>query len=317
VFPVGSSGTITKVAFIRLPCVTHDFDQNQTYIPLSFSQSGSTITITTPTSANICPPGHYMLFVLNDVGVPSVASIVRVKNVLPPPPAAPTGLTATGGVGEVSLSWNPVSSASYNVKRGTQSGGPYTIIASSVATPSYEDGTGTPGTTYYYVVSAVNSGGESPNSNQASGTSTLPSNGNGTGLTGKYYDAKNLTMLKLTRVDPTVNFNWGLGSPDPSIGVDTFSVKWTGFVQPRYGQTYTFHATVDDGVRLTVNGVQIINHWIDGGAAEYTGTIALQANTQYTIQMDYYDNTQNASAKLEWSSPSQVREVIPQSQLYP
>jgi hypothetical protein len=66
-----------------------------------------------------------------------------------------------------------------------------------------------------------------------------------------------------------------------------------------------------------VNGVQIINHWADGAATEYTGTITLQANQKYTIQMDYYENGGAASAKLQWSSPSQLKQVIPQTQLYP
>ena len=48
------------------------------------------------------------------------------------------------------------------------------------------------------------------------------------GLTAQYFDNKDFTNLKVTRVDPQVNFNWALGSPDPAIGADTFSVKWTG-----------------------------------------------------------------------------------------
>jgi PA14 domain/Domain of unknown function (DUF1929)/Glyoxal oxidase N-terminus len=319
-FAVGTSDTISKVSLIRSPAVTHAFDQNQTFIPLTFSQAGNTVTATVPTSANICPPGHYMLFLVNGTGVPSVGTIVKVN--LPPdntpPPPAPAALVATGRVGDVSLTWNAAPTAvTYNVKRSTSSGGPYTTIADFVLPTNYVDGNVTPGTPYYYVVSGVNGGGEGPNSNQASATPLPPTTGNGTGLTGKYYDAKNFTMLRVTRIDPTVNFDWVQGSPDPSIGPDTFSVRWTGQVQPQFNQTYTFHATTDDGVRLWVNGVQIINHWVDGAAAEYTGTISLQANQLYTIQMDYYENGGTASAKLEWSSPSQPKQVIPQTQLYP
>jgi hypothetical protein len=319
-FAVGTSDTISKVSLIRLPAVTHAFDQNQTFIPLAFSQAGNTVTATVPTSANICPPGHYMLFLLNGTGVPSVGSIVQVK--LPPdntpPPPAPAALVATGRVGDVSLTWNAAPTAvTYNVKRATTSGGPYSTIADFVVATNYVDGNVTPGITYHYVVSGVNGGGEGPNSNQSSATPLPPTVGTGTGLTGKYYDAKNFTMLRVTRIDPTVNFDWGQGSPDPSIAPDTFSVRWTGRVQPQYNQTYTFHATTDDGVRLWVNGVQIINHWADGAAAEYTGTIALQANQLYTIQMDYYENGGAASAKLEWSSQSQPKQIIPQTQLYP
>jgi hypothetical protein len=92
-------------------------------------------------------------------------------------PTAPTNLTATGGNNQVSLSWTGSSGAtSYNVKRSTTSGGPYTTIspAGGVTTPSYSDSTAANGTTYYYVVSAVNSVGESANSNEASATPAPP-----------------------------------------------------------------------------------------------------------------------------------------------
>jgi len=82
----------------------------------------------------------------------------------------PTGLAATAGNAQIQLIWNPVPGATgYNVKRATTSGGPYTTIA-TVSTPSYTDTTVTNGTTYFYVVSAFNSSGESANSSQVSAT---------------------------------------------------------------------------------------------------------------------------------------------------
>jgi hypothetical protein len=89
-------------------------------------------------------------------------------------PAAPTGLTATPGNAQVSLSWNASAGAtSYNVQRGTTTGGPYTTV-SSPTTTSYIDTGLTNGTTYYYVVAAVNSVGQSANSTQASATPAAP-----------------------------------------------------------------------------------------------------------------------------------------------
>ncbi len=90
-------------------------------------------------------------------------------------PAAPTSLTATAGNVQVSLSWTASSgAASYNVKRSTANGGPYTAVATSVTATSYTDTGLVNGTTYYYVVTAVNANGESGNSNQASATPTAP-----------------------------------------------------------------------------------------------------------------------------------------------
>ncbi|WP_127580789.1 Kelch repeat-containing protein [Paenibacillus koleovorans] len=90
-------------------------------------------------------------------------------------PSAPQDLVTTSGDATVSLSWSVVSSAtSYNIKRSTTAGGPYTTVASSVTGTTYTDTTVTNGTTYYYVVTAVNAGGESANSNEASATPQAP-----------------------------------------------------------------------------------------------------------------------------------------------
>ncbi len=84
---------------------------------------------------------------------------------------APTSLTAAADDSQVTLSWIAVDGAtSYTVKRSTTSGGTYTTIASNVTGTSYVDTSVTNGTTYYYVVTAVNADGESNNSNEATAT---------------------------------------------------------------------------------------------------------------------------------------------------
>lgn len=101
----------------------------------------------------------------------------------PPAPSAPTNLSAIPGDSQVDLTWNEVTDdTSYNIKRATVAGGPYETVASSVYA-SYSDIGLTNDITYYYVVSAVNSGGESENSTEVSATpqaSTPPATGNGT-----------------------------------------------------------------------------------------------------------------------------------------
>ncbi len=97
-------------------------------------------------------------------------------------PPAPTGLTATAGNAQVALSWAATSGATgYNVKRSTTNGGPYANVATNVTSTSFTNTALTNGTTYYYVVTAVNASGESPVSTQASGT---PTAGPGPGDTG-------------------------------------------------------------------------------------------------------------------------------------
>ena len=92
-----------------------------------------------------------------------------------PEPPAPTNFTAMGTNLLIVLNWNAVSNAtSYNLKRGTVNGGPYPLIFSGITTNNYSDAAVTNAVTYFYVVSATNSGGESPNSLQAS-AAPLPS----------------------------------------------------------------------------------------------------------------------------------------------
>jgi hypothetical protein len=107
------------------------------------------------------------------VYVPTFSDKLVVYGLLPANsgPPAPTGLTATAGNQQVTLNWNASDGAtSYNVKRSTTSGGSYSTIATGVTTTSYTNTGLVNGTTYYYVVSAVNANGESPNSNEASAT---------------------------------------------------------------------------------------------------------------------------------------------------
>ena len=146
---------------------------------------------------------------------------------------------------------------------------------------------------------------------------SLPQTGNHFGLRGEYYDNIDLTSLKLTRTDEAINFDWGEGSPDPLIGPETFSARWTGLVQPRFSETYTFYTTSDDGVRLWVNNQPIINNWTDHGATENSGVIALAAGQKYDLRMEYFENGGQALARLAWSSPSQPKEFVPLSQFSP
>ncbi len=144
--------------------------------------------------------------------------------------------------------------------------------------------------------------------------------GSGTGLTGAYYSNQFMTFNDpptLTRIDLAVNFDWGSGSPAPSISSDDFTVRWTGDVQPQFNETYTFYTKTDDGARLWVNNQEIINAWVDQAATEWSGAIALNAGQRYAIRMEYYENAGSASAQLSWSSPSTQKQVISTSQLYP
>lgn len=87
----------------------------------------------------------------------------------------PTNLNITVEDSKANLFWTAVTDATgYNIKRSNTSGGPYTTIASNVSTTTYSDTTATNGITYYYIVTAVDTNGESSNSNEVAATPTAP-----------------------------------------------------------------------------------------------------------------------------------------------
>jgi hypothetical protein len=112
-FTVRTPDHVAKAVLIAPGAVTHANDMNQRYIPLNLSQraDGKGVDLVAPASPNVAPPGYYMLFLLSDDGVPSVAKFVRLT--IPPKPAtieadpaAPltleeVTLTATAGEGGV------------------------------------------------------------------------------------------------------------------------------------------------------------------------------------------------------------------------
>src|SRR5678815_3599590 len=85
----------------------------------------------------------------------------------------------------------------------------------------------------------------------------------GTGLRGEYFNDRFLQFPVLIREDPTIDFDWGGGSSDPSVAPDNFSVRWTGKISADFSETYTFFITADDGVRVWINGQIIVDAWID------------------------------------------------------
>ena len=76
---VANPAAIARISLVRIASVTHAFNQNQRFVPITaFQVQGSGLSVTAPGDRNIAPPGHYMLFVLNAQGVPSEAKIVQL-----------------------------------------------------------------------------------------------------------------------------------------------------------------------------------------------------------------------------------------------
>ncbi|HYE07607.1 MAG TPA: PA14 domain-containing protein [Planctomycetota bacterium] len=140
--------------------------------------------------------------------------------------------------------------------------------------------------------------------------------GTGDGLTAVYHDDMGLADPRFTRVDPTIDFDWGSGSPDQRIGADTFSVRWTGSVEAVYSEQVEFITTSDDGVRLWIDGQLVIDQWTNHPPTQHSGVITLTAGRRHALRMEFFENGGGATARLEWRSARQARQVVPRGRLF-
>ncbi|MEN0035826.1 MAG: DUF6701 domain-containing protein [Cellvibrio sp.] len=136
-------------------------------------------------------------------------------------------------------------------------------------------------------------------------TASCPA-GYSSGITGNYFNNINLAEpATATRVDAPIDFNWGTAAPGPTgIGVDNFSVRWSGFVRVTQSGIYRFQTVSDDGIRLYVNGNQVISRWNDhSSTTDTTADITLTAGQVVSIMMEYYERGGSAEVRLRWLRP--------------
>lgn len=129
--------------------------------------------------------------------------------------------------------------------------------------------------------------------------------GNSFSLQGKYYNSKNLSgAVALSRTDYDFSSITGNAAPGPGVNTNNFSASWTASITAPATGVYNFQTVSDDGVRLYINGTQIINNWTDHGATTDTGTTTtIAANSTIDIRLEYYQGSGNATLSLNWQPP--------------
>ena len=145
--------------------------------------------------------------------------------------------------------------------------------------------------------------------------------GDGSGLKGDYYQGRRFDQFQFTKADPNVNFvftDMPGNSPSPKIAAGSdYTIRWTGKIAAKYSETYTFYATVDDGVRVWVNHKLIIDDWTLHAAMEFSNRFTFKAGEQYPIKVEYLESAGGAALiHLYWSSPSQPKEFIPEDAFF-
>ena len=126
------------------------------------------------------------------------------------------------------------------------------------------------------------------------------------GLQGEYFGNENLSNSPaLTRIDSQVDFNWGDGSPDPRLPNDRFSARWTGTIQVPESSGEAILATVeDDGVRVWIDGQQVIDAWGGHDSALTEASGVLSPGKPHQLRIDYQELEYGASIRFLWRSPA-------------
>jgi beta-glucosidase len=121
------------------------------------------------------------------------------------------------------------------------------------------------------------------------------------GLQGEYFDNMDFSGAPVfTRIDKQINFEWKMGSPDPKIPVDHFSIRWAGKLIAPISGVVRIGASTDDGVRLFINGKKVIDSWFIRPVSTDIVTLTLEAGKEYDIVMEYYENEGWTYAGLGW-----------------
>jgi hypothetical protein len=114
-----------------------------------------------------------------------------------------------------------------------------------------------------------------------------------------YYNNSSLSGNPVfTATDTQINFDWGSGSPDPSVTSGNFSARWNGNFMFN-GGVYRFTATGSDGMRIYIDGNLILDAWRDQPPFMFQARPALTQGT-HVITVEYYEHTGWASAHLTW-----------------
>jgi beta-glucosidase len=121
------------------------------------------------------------------------------------------------------------------------------------------------------------------------------------GLRGEYFANRTLAGApSLSRVEPTLDFAWGNGSP-AGLPSDDFSARWTGKLVPNASGQYLFSITGDDGFRLSLDGKRIIEDWTDHAARARGTVMTLAAGRAYELELEYYEHGGGADLHFSYA----------------
>lgn len=124
------------------------------------------------------------------------------------------------------------------------------------------------------------------------------------GLRGEYFANRDLHGdPAMVRIDAGISFDWGGGSPGPSLPADGFSVRWSGFLVPDRTGDHVVSVGSDDGFRLYLDGQLVIDHWSEHAFESRRHAVRLVAGRRYRVRLEYYEGAGDGAVKLGWRVP--------------
>jgi len=138
----------------------------------------------------------------------------------------------------------------------------------------------------------------------------------GDGLNAVYYNGTNFDYEVLRRTDPEIYFYYNGTSPAIEVNVFQFSVVWTGYLYAPISGEYALTTNVDDGIRMWINGNQLIDKWDKKAASTYIQNVKLEGEQAYEIRIEYYQANKDARIELYWAYEGQSKRIIPQEYLF-
>lgn len=124
----------------------------------------------------------------------------------------------------------------------------------------------------------------------------------------------NRTLLSTGTVS-TVNYNWGGNAVLNSGRAEGVIVRFYGFINIETAGTYYFGGNADDGIRIKVNNISVVDSWIESGGNFRSGSITLAAGV-YPIELIYYENGGGALVNLQWYTPTNPTwQIVPSTSL--
>ncbi|WP_224996081.1 PA14 domain-containing protein [Cesiribacter sp. SM1] len=142
---------------------------------------------------------------------------------------------------------------------------------------------------------------------QAQDTTAVPAPAHqpANGLLGEYYNGTNFENKVYSRIDDVINFSYTRQSPAPGVRGEYYSIRWTGSLYAPVTGTYKLSVRVDDGIRVWLNGVKILDQWKLQETTTYSGQLELKGGKHYPLKIEYYNGPIHGVMQLMWEMPEE------------